>query len=259
MRPIMASLRDPLNPIDFNTGPHRAPTSPSATATFLLCPSKENVSPQLDVLSKINDLPISPQAPLVVKQALDFAVSYFTGTGNVGPPVWSQADSHLRPATPLNTILLPIIPSDTIIHHNIQINRQTTLETVYYYTLNTLLEYPETSADGSVGHVFTLDPQEWINPVLNFAYSLGGSHGMSQKYKTIKVGALVDASGDQVPCREMHTTCKSIILFRFRSLMFPYLRPGLQSLSIYPDIPSALQSHSRGPSPQLVAHQESPP
>jgi hypothetical protein len=223
----MASLQDVLNLINLNTSPHRTPASPSAPATFpsLLSLSKENVSPQLDILSKLNDLPVSPQAPLPVKQALDFAVSYFTSAGNVG--VWLQAGSHLRPATPQNTTPPPIIPSDTIVHHNIQINQQTTLETVYYYTLNTLLEYPETSTDGSVGHVLTLDPQEWINPVSNFTYSLGGSHGMSQKSKTIKVGALVDASGDQVPCREMHMTCKSIILFVFHLLMFPYLRPGL--------------------------------
>ena len=220
-QPTMASLQDLLNPMDPNTSPHRTPTSPSATTTFLPSPSKENVSPQLDVLSK------RKQAPPAVKQALDFAVSYFTGTRNVGPPVWSQVSSHLHPATPPNTNTLPIVPLDTTVCHNIQINRQTTLETVYHYTLNTLLEYLETSTDGSVGHVFTLDPQEWINPVLNFAYSLGGSHGMSQKSKTIKVGALVDVSGDQVPCREMHTMCKSIILFGFRSLMFPYFRSGL--------------------------------
>jgi hypothetical protein len=222
----MTSLQDPLEPIDFNASRRRTPASPSA-ATTLLSPSKENISLQLDVLSKLNDLPISLQAPPAVKQALDFVVSYFTSTGNVGLPIWSQAGLHLHPATPPNTNPLPIIPSDTIVRHNIQINRQTTLETVYYYTLNTLLEYPETSADGSVGHVFTLDSDEWINPVSNFAYSLGGSHGMSQKSKTIKVAALVDASGDQVPCREMHTTCKSIILFAFRSLIFSYLRPGL--------------------------------
>lgn len=202
--------------MDPNTSPH-----PSAATTFVPSLSKENISPQLDVLSKLK------QAPPAVKQALDFAISYFTGTGNVGPPVWSQAGSHLCPATPPNTNPLPIVPLDTTVCHNIQINRQTTLETVYHYTLNTLLEYPETSTDGSVGHVFTLDPQEWINPVLNFAYSLGGSHGMSQKSKTIKVAALVDASGDQVPCREMHTTCKSVILFGFRSLMFLYFRSGL--------------------------------
>src|ERR1700683_4036974 len=159
-------MASPLNPINFNASPHRTSASPSAITTFLLSLSKENVSPQLDFLSRLHDLPILPQAPLAVKRALDFVVLYFTSTGNVGP---LQAGSHLHPTTPPNTNPLPVIPLDTTVCYNIQINCQTTLETVYYYTLNTLLEYLDTSADGSVGHVFTLDPQEWIIPVLNFA------------------------------------------------------------------------------------------
>jgi len=130
----MMSLQDPLEPIDFNASHHRSPASQSATTT-LISPSKENISPQLDVLSKLNDLPVSLQAPSAVKQALDIVVSYFTSMGNVGLPIWSQAGLHLHPATPPNTNPLPIIPSDTIVRHNIQINRHTTLETVYYYTL----------------------------------------------------------------------------------------------------------------------------
>src|ERR1700683_4651059 len=116
-------MASPLNPINFNASPHRTSASPSAITTFLLSPSKENASPQLDVLSRLDDLPVSPQAPPAVKRALDFAVLYFTSTGNLGPP---QAGSLLHPTTPPNTNPLPVIPSDTTVRYNIQINRQTT-------------------------------------------------------------------------------------------------------------------------------------
>ena len=54
-----------------------------------------------------------------------------------------------------------------------------------------------------------LDPKEWISPHLNFAYSLGGSHGMSQKDKPVNVSVLADDFNQPVPCREMHITCTS--------------------------------------------------
>jgi len=200
----MHPLQSPLDPIDLNASP---PSIHPLSNTSSPSPGRENVSPEVEILSKR----IS-EAPLAVKEALELAVSYFTDAGNASP--------HLQLTPPPDITGPPVIPSNTIIYRNIQINRQTTLETVYYYPLNTLVEYPETSVDGSVGHVFTLDPQEWINPMANFAYSLGGSHGMSQKAKTIKVSLLVDASGKRVPCRETHTTYRPITPFVFRPLIF---------------------------------------
>jgi hypothetical protein len=201
----MHPLQSPLNPIDLNVSP---PSPHPLSSTSSLSPGQENVNPQLEILSKRLS-----EAPLAVKEAVELAVSYFTDARNASP--------RLQLTPPPDITGPPVIPSNTIVHCNIQINRQTTLETVYYYPLNTLMEYPETSVDGSVGHVFTLDPQEWINPMANFAYSLGGSHGMSQKAKIIKVSLLVDASGERVPCRETHTTCtRPITLFVFRPLIF---------------------------------------
>ena len=150
--PIMHLLQSPLHPIDLNASP---PSPHPLPSTASLSPGQENVSPQLKILSKLSGLSNSSEAPLAVKQALDLAVSYFTHAGNA-----SNASRHLQLSPPPDITGPPIIPSNTIIHHNIQINRQTTLETVYYYPLNTLMEYLETSVNGSVGHVFTLDPQE---------------------------------------------------------------------------------------------------
>lgn len=111
--------------------------------------------------------------------------------------------------TPQHHLLsLPPSPEKLLTKHSVPINRQTCLDTVYYYPPNTLVEYPETSSTGAIGHVFSVDPACWISPALNFAYSFGGSHGMSQKDKAVRVSLLTDNSGDPVLCRERHATCK---------------------------------------------------
>lgn len=118
-------------------------------STSSLSPGQENVNPQLKILSKHLS-----EAPLAVKEALELAVSYFTKAGNASP--------HLQLTPPQDITGPSVIPSNTIVHFNIQINRQTMLETVYYYPLNMLVEYLETS-------------------VLWGMYSLGSS-GMDQSH-----------------------------------------------------------------------------
>lgn len=107
----------------------------------------------------------------------------------------------------LHLLTLPPSPEKLLTKHSVSINRQTRLDTVYYYPPNTLVEYPETSTFGAIGHVFSMDPAYWISPALNFAYSMGGSHGMSQKDKSVKVSLLTDDFGEPVLCRERHVTC----------------------------------------------------
>ena len=113
---------------------------------------------------------------------------------------------------------LPLSQADSEIAtcQNVQLNGKTTLETVYYYPVNTLVEYPETSVNGQIGHIFSLDPLIWINPVLNFVYSLGGSHGMSQWDSSVTTSLLVNDLGDPVPCRESHITCMYQIISTLR-------------------------------------------
>lgn len=202
----MSSLHNLLNPLHCDDTSFESPFHMPSSAT------KENVRPQLDLLSTLSGLSESTQAPSVVKHALDLAVSYFTSIGNIPPmppssqPIPLHAQLSLSGPTPPG---LPLSRADSEIptRQNVQLNRQTTLETVYYYPVNTLVEYPETSVNGRIGHIFSLDPLNWINPVLNFAYSLGGSHGMSQRDRSVTTALLVDDLGDPVPCRESHTTC----------------------------------------------------
>jgi hypothetical protein len=197
--------------VDANSPPlisERLPHSPSLS-------TMENVRPQLSFLSTLSHVSQLPRAPPAVKQALDLAVSYFTSIGDFLPasppngPMQEHISLSSSGPTPPTGLPLSCADGEILTRHNIQLNRQTTLETVYYYPLNTLVEYPETSINGRIGHVFSLDPLNWISPVLNFAYSLGGSHGMSQRDRTVKTTLLVDDLGEPVPCRELHTTCKS--------------------------------------------------
>lgn len=162
----MLSLQALLNPIDVEND-NETPLTDSA-------PAKDNVQPQLANLS-----------------------GHPTSHSHLGPP---SALSHASLA------LLQQSNTGTTVQHNVKINRQTTLDTVYYHAKGTLVEYPETSATGRIGHVFKMNPLEWISPHLNFAYSLGGSHGMSQKNKNVNISILVDDTGQPVPCREMHMT-----------------------------------------------------
>ena len=43
-----------------------------------------------------------------------------------------------------------------IVKHNIFLNWKMTLDTLYHYPLGTVVEYPETSIEGSVGHLFKI-------------------------------------------------------------------------------------------------------
>lgn len=194
----MLSLQDLLNPVN----------DTSEVAHRELSAVKDDVWPQLQILSSLaSSGPInSLQAPPSVKHALELVVSYFTNT------ITSHTvNSSTLPTLPLadtQTLNLPPSPQKLLTRHQIPINRQTCLETVFYYPQHTLVEYPETSTTGSIGHIFTVDPACWISPALNFAYSLGGSHGMTPKGRSVTVSLLLDGLGKPVPCREMHTTCK---------------------------------------------------
>jgi hypothetical protein len=121
----------------------------------------------------------------------------------------------LPSATPSNGLwanpsILSSIPSHTT-QFRVEINRETTLEALHTYSLNTSLEYPETSNTGRIGHLFTLDATAWTNPVHDFMYSQGPPKGGSKTIETVYCDILVDELGVKVPCRVTHSTCMSIV------------------------------------------------
>lgn len=95
-----------------------------------------------------------------------------------------------------------------VIRTHVKLNRQTALEKVIYHPPGVLVEYPETSAHGSIGHIFSMDnASQWFNPVHNFAYSQGAPKGSSGS-KAVYCALLTDEDGNEVPCKVSHSTCE---------------------------------------------------
>jgi hypothetical protein len=89
------------------------------------------------------------------------------------PPI---SDSH---STPRHAILSPLRDAlespplsrasspaslQRTAEYNVSLNRKTTLNTLYRYPLGAVVEYPETSSEGCVGHLFDVLPDDWLNP-----------------------------------------------------------------------------------------------
>ena len=99
-------------------------------------------------------------------------------------------------------------------HTNVKINRQTTLDVLYVYPPGTVVEYPETKANGRIGHLFEMDPDvlSWQNPANSFAYSSGEPKGSRVGSRSggggkLTCAPLCDAEGSLVSVRESHATC----------------------------------------------------
>lgn len=98
------------------------------------------------------------------------------------------------------------------VEENVYLNRKTTLVKLFTYTRNAAsIEYPATHAQRPVGHLFEIDPDNWFNPRLNFAYSQGEPSGSrtTERGKALSCPLLVDADGNAVPCKVSQFTCKS--------------------------------------------------
>lgn len=84
---------------------------------------------------------------------------------------------------------------------------RTILDVLYTHDSSSLVEFPSTSEHGRVGHLFHIDLQLGsFNPMSSFAYSQGEPKGSSGS-KTVFCALLVDEEGNEVPCREFHSTC----------------------------------------------------
>ncbi|KAI0038238.1 hypothetical protein FA95DRAFT_1505941, partial [Auriscalpium vulgare] len=91
--------------------------------------------------------------------------------------------------------------------YGVYLNRKVTLEKLYRYEPDAIVEYPETSSSGYIGHLFRTDAAS-STPWLDFVYSLGPPKGRSSSNKPVYVPLLRDRSGRTVPCRKLHATCQ---------------------------------------------------
>lgn len=118
-------------------------------------------------------------------------------------------------ATPTN----PTVTSTNspLIRHNVYLNRQTTISTLYIYEdINVWVEYPETKTDRPIGYLFRRDPQDWQNPAYSFAYSLGSPAGRIKR-EDGGCPLLIGADGKQVPYTVRSATCTFSIFCFFVS------------------------------------------
>ncbi|KAF9011576.1 hypothetical protein BDZ89DRAFT_1119143 [Hymenopellis radicata] len=96
------------------------------------------------------------------------------------------------------------------VEHNVPFTRETTLESVFYYAKNTLVEYPQTSSSSrtSVAHVFERDSIDVaFQPERSIVYSRGKPTGYKKdRYCQLLKGA----DGKPVPCTVSTTTCQGI-------------------------------------------------
>jgi hypothetical protein len=163
-----------------------------------------DVSHQLELLVNILAQPHPSQVPLNVRDSLDIVLGHFQNSYN----------SQLIPGGALaqTSSPPPLDVPELKIERHVKLNRKRTLEILYTYgNPNTIVEYPATFKNGSIGHLFAMDPKSWITPTRNFTYSLGeprGRMGTVEKPETCPL--LVDKNGRLVPCKISHSTCKLI-------------------------------------------------
>lgn len=170
-------------------------------------------------------LSCTPSAPLIdIRSQLVKLTTFLNGNDAIEAPPFIQENLHsvlgyletrrdsLSSDAPLT---IPRTPHDSDSESimpvkrstNVKINRITTLEVLYEYPVGYILEYPETSSTGSIGHLFCMDPDDWQDPTLNIAYSRGGNMGQTVSGASVKCDLLVDSTGKRVDCSERHTTC----------------------------------------------------
>lgn len=165
-----------------------------------------DILPQISILSKFQPEAGKIMVPVHIQQQLALVLDYLESpqATNVLPAASSPSSSGSSSPTQ------PEISHGVATEHGVRLNRKTRLSTLYRYPRNMLVEYPETGeAEGeSVGHLFEVDPDNWINPALHFAYSQGSPKGFSKPGEDVKCALLLGADSIAVPCRKRHSTCE---------------------------------------------------
>jgi hypothetical protein len=149
---------------------------------------------------------------------------YTTSTPNPNPPSSVLQVSGSPSASNFDSSLsLPLSDSNlaSTVRTNVKLNKRTILDKVILHPPGALVEYPETSKFGRIGHIFSMDlnaaddiGSNWFNPIRNFAYSQGEPRG-SSGLKIVKCALLTDVDGIEVDCKESHSTCELRRLFIF--------------------------------------------
>ena len=203
----MLSIEDSLNPCPRHSS--EPPCTPTHNAQLLTSPMQQ-IAPEISTNFRIP----SPSQE---------------------PPIHSPQSHAPSPAENLS-------PSIT---HNVRLNRKTTLCSLLHHPLGAIVEYPETSTAGPIGHLFEVSPDNWSNPRLNFAYSQGAPTGRTKSGDHVWCSLLVDGNGEKVPCLESHSTCmySTVMVLKFRSMVSDCMQGQGCKVCPYVDIAKARQPH----------------
>lgn len=96
------------------------------------------------------------------------------------------------------------------------INRQTRIDAIVHHPLDAIVEYPETGATAAsaVGHIYSVNPQEFHHPSLNIQYSRGGIQG-GRAHVTCNL-LRNNGNGMESDCKNEKINCERVsILFRY--------------------------------------------
>ena len=185
--------------------------APSVPISSLLNTSTSDRSSDAETLHQIRLIAglltwTSPiRAPPHINDCLSQIVDYF-GLAPSAPPSSAELSNILR--APNSTSTLSSLNAPPTLRHDVRLNRQTTLSTLYTFeNIDAYVEYPETNADRPVGYLFRCDPNNWNNPAHNFTYSLGKPSGQTKKGAKVECSLLVGQGGETVPCIQSHYTC----------------------------------------------------
>ncbi|KAH6890216.1 hypothetical protein BKA70DRAFT_1234823 [Coprinopsis sp. MPI-PUGE-AT-0042] len=189
---------------------------------------------------------IPPHAPLLVRSAMNVITSFYMSSTSITHSGISSTLSELRSASRSPRVSRQQPPTYPLVpQYNVKINRKTRLGTLYtYLNPTTWLEYPETS-NGSVGHLFKMDPLNWIKPSQSFAYSQG--EPSSRGRKVVKISILLDSRGNEVDCSVSHSNCQGIkacpLYDAMKDLEDRFEQEPLSDIASKVSSPSCLQDH----------------
>jgi hypothetical protein len=162
--------------------------------------------PRLDdlqgLLASLRNHSLPSNTPPVIVESLTRVLNHFDP--HSGPEHYPTLGSAAAPPVHRQPE-----PSPTI-RNNVYLNPKTTLSVLYTFEdINAWVEYPETNPDRPVGYLFRRDPDNWYNPVRNFAYSSGEPSGRTRRGHEVENPLLIDRNRMKVPCVVAHSTCKS--------------------------------------------------
>ena len=184
-----------------------------------------HVAPSLALVSGLLSCPTPPSIPPSIPPEIEHCLSRVVGYFGLKSQDFSTNSDISNRGTIRSPFTCNPVPSS--IQHNVKLNRQTTLATLYIYEdIDTYLEYPETGTTRPVGYLFRRDPRNWENPTQCFAYSLGKPSGQSMRREEVVCPLLMAEDGTKVPCVESHSTCTFLDVLSLKFVLNP---PALRS------------------------------